>query len=71
MAFDLLLRHRTLADGSGSPLRPADVGVSGDRITAVGDLSAVEDAALGLVIDATGLVVATSERRARLLRRGA
>ena len=41
-AFDLLLRGGTLIDGTGSAGRPADVGVLGDRILAVGDLSAVD-----------------------------
>src|SRR6187431_3047332 len=58
MAFDLLLRHGMLADGSGTPLRPADLGVTGDRITAVGDLSAVPDSDAALVLDVRGLVVA-------------
>ena len=34
--FDLVVRGGTLADGSGSPLREADVAVSGGRIAAVG-----------------------------------
>jgi N-acyl-D-aspartate/D-glutamate deacylase len=42
-------------DGSGQPARQADVGISGDRIVSIGDLSA---ARAGRVIDATGLVVA-------------
>ena len=58
MAFDLLLRHGTLADGSGAPLRRADVGVTGDRITAIGDLSAVADTDAAIVVDADGLVIA-------------
>src|SRR5262245_19954312 len=58
MAFNLLLRGGTLVDGSGSPGRRADVGVTGDRIAAVGDLSAVPDGEAARVIDATGHVVA-------------
>src|SRR4029077_313902 len=46
-----------LVDGTGTPGRAADVGVLGDRILAVGDLGAMDDAAVGTVIDATGLVV--------------
>jgi N-acyl-D-aspartate/D-glutamate deacylase len=58
MPFDLLIRGGQLVDGTGSAGRPADVGVLGDRILAVGDLSAVETSNVGLVIDAPGLVVA-------------
>jgi N-acyl-D-aspartate/D-glutamate deacylase len=52
--FDLIVRGGTLVDGTGQPPRPADVGVIGDRITEVGDLSSVP---AGRVIDATGLIV--------------
>ena len=38
-AFDLVLAGGRVADGSGSPMTVADVGVRGDRIAAVGDLS--------------------------------
>ncbi len=58
MAFDLVLRGGLLVDGSGAPGRPSDVGIEGDRITAVGDLSAVDPASVGEMRDATGLVVA-------------
>ncbi len=58
MPFDLLIRGGLLVDGTGAAARPADVGVLGDRILAVGDLSAVDDGAVGLVIEADGLVVA-------------
>ncbi|MBD0273860.1 MAG: amidohydrolase family protein, partial [Acetobacteraceae bacterium] len=42
MAFrcDLIIRDATLFDGTGGPRTTGDVGVSGDRIVAVGDLSA-------------------------------
>lgn len=53
--FDLVVRGGEVIDGSGQPGRRADVGVAGDRITAVGDLSSAQ---AGTVIDATGLVVA-------------
>jgi N-acyl-D-amino-acid deacylase len=55
--FDLLLRGGTVFDGTGSPSRRADVGVLGDRILAIDDLSAVEERGVADVIDATGLVV--------------
>jgi N-acyl-D-amino-acid deacylase len=57
MAFDLLLRGGLLVDGSGTPGRPADIGITGDRIAAVGDLSAVRDGDVALVIDARSHVV--------------
>ncbi len=55
MTFDLIIRGGRLVDGTGSPERRADVGISGDRIAAIGDLSA---AAAARVIDASGCVVA-------------
>lgn len=58
MPFDLLIRGGRLVDGSGAPGRPADVGITGDRIAAVANLSAVPDADVRTVIDATGHVVA-------------
>src|SRR5262245_58282625 len=58
VAFDLVIRGGTLVDGSGSNGRPADVGVAGGRIAAIGDLSAVAVADVATVIDATGHVVA-------------
>src|SRR5690242_14369771 len=58
MPFDLVIRNGTLIDGSGGPARRADVGVEGDRIATIGDLSATPDEAVATVIDAAGLVVA-------------
>ncbi len=55
VAFDLIVRHGTLVDGTGTPARRADVGVVGDRITAVGDLT---DGRAWAEVDATGLIVA-------------
>lgn len=53
--YDVLLRHGTVYDGSGAPGFVGDVGLSGDRIAAVGKL----DGARGRVeIDAAGMAVA-------------
>jgi N-acyl-D-aspartate/D-glutamate deacylase len=57
MAFDLVLRGGLLIDGSAAAARRADVGISGDRVAAIGDLSAVPDGDVATVIDATGHVV--------------
>jgi N-acyl-D-amino-acid deacylase len=53
--YDLVIRGGRVLDGTGNPWYAADVGVVGDRIVAVGNLSA---AAARRVIDATGLFVA-------------
>jgi N-acyl-D-amino-acid deacylase len=37
---DLIIRDATLFDGTGAPRRTGDLGVTGDRIVAVGDLGA-------------------------------
>ena len=55
--FDLLIRGGTVVDGTGVPGRRLDVGVNGDRIAAMGDLSAVAADEVELVLDATGRVV--------------
>lgn len=57
-AFDLLIRGGTVIDGTGAPGRLADVGVLGDRLLAIGDLSRVDGAGAARVLDAAGLVVA-------------
>jgi len=54
-AFDVLIRGGRVFDGSGNPWVRADVGLRGDRIAAVGDLS---QATAAEVIDATDLYVA-------------
>lgn len=53
--LDVIVRGGEVIDGSGEPARRADVGITGDRIASIGDLAATR---AGLVIDATGMVVA-------------
>ena len=52
--FDLIVRGGQVLDGQGTPARRADIGVSGDRIVAIGDLQAATASA---IIDASGKVV--------------
>jgi N-acyl-D-amino-acid deacylase len=53
--FDLVIRNGEVIDGTGAPGFRADVGIRGDTIAAVGDLSR---ASAGEVIEARGQVVA-------------
>jgi N-acyl-D-aspartate/D-glutamate deacylase len=53
--LDLIIRGGSVIDGTGAPAYPADVGIAGGYIAAVGDLSG---ATAAREIDATGLVVA-------------
>ncbi len=53
-AYDLLIRGGHIIDGTGNPWFAGDVGIRGDRIAAVGDLSG---ARATREIDARGLVV--------------
>lgn len=53
--FDLIVRGGLVYDGLSATPRRVDVGVTGDRITAIGDLAA---ARTGREIDAGGLAVA-------------
>jgi len=56
MTFDLIIKNGTLIDGTGkTPAFIADVGINGDRIEAIGDLS---QAQATTTIDATDHVVA-------------
>lgn len=52
--FDVIVRGGQVIDGTGGRRRRSDVGIIGDRIASVGDLT---DAACGSSIDATGRVV--------------
>lgn len=54
-AYDLIVRHGKVIDGTGNAWFYADVAVAGDRIAAIGDLS---KATAKAEIDASGLVVA-------------
>jgi N-acyl-D-amino-acid deacylase len=52
--YDLLITGGLVFDGRGSPPRPADVGVAGDRVVAIGDLTS---SVAARTISATGLAV--------------
>ncbi len=54
-SFEVIIRGGTVYDGTGAPGLRADVGIRGDRIAAVRDLSS---ATAATVVDATGLAVA-------------
>ena len=54
-AFDLIVRGGSVFDGNGQPAVRADVGIKGDRIAFVGDLS---NQSAAREIDAGGLMVA-------------
>jgi dihydroorotase/N-acyl-D-amino-acid deacylase len=53
--FDVVIANGRVVDGTGAPWFRADVGITGDRITAIGNLSAARAATR---IDAAGQVVA-------------
>jgi dihydroorotase/N-acyl-D-amino-acid deacylase len=53
--YDFILSGAHLVDGTGAPWVAADLGIAGDRIAAIGDLS---HASAAKRIDATSLVVA-------------
>ena len=53
--FDIVIVGGMVVDGAGEPGFPADVGIVGERIEVIGDLS---EAVTRRVIDATGLTVA-------------
>jgi len=52
--FDVVIRGGAVYDGTGAPGRRADVGIQGDRIAAIGDLSGLPATT---TVDATGLAV--------------
>lgn len=53
--YDVVLRHGTVLDGTGSPRFDADVAIAGDRIAAVGDLAG---ASADIDVDVRGRFVA-------------
>lgn len=53
--FDVLIRDARVVDGSGNPWFRADVGIDGDRIAAVGDLSG---AGAAMIVEADGMYLA-------------
>ena len=52
--YDLLVKGGRVIDGTGSPWRKADVGISGDKIVKIGEIPKTEGVE---VIDADGLIV--------------
>jgi len=54
---DLLIRNGRVIDGTGAPARTADVAITGDRITFIGD-AARSNVSARRTIDARGLIVA-------------
>jgi N-acyl-D-amino-acid deacylase len=54
-SFDIIIKGGTVYDGTGSPGVRADVGIRGDRIAAIGNLSRATAPA---IVDAKGLAVA-------------
>src|SRR4029077_19263694 len=53
--YDLIIRNGHVIDGTGNPWYAADVGVSGDRVAAIGDL---REARAKREIDAKGRIIA-------------
>jgi N-acyl-D-aspartate/D-glutamate deacylase len=56
--MDLLLRDAALIDGTGSPARPADVAVVGDRIDAIGPPGQLRPSHQTEVVDLDGMTLA-------------
>ena len=53
--LDLIIRNGTVIDGTKQPRYSADIGIQGDRIVQIGDLSATD---AQQILDATGRIVA-------------
>jgi N-acyl-D-amino-acid deacylase len=54
MNFDLLIKNGSILDGTGTEAFSADIGICGEKITAIGDLTHAET---GQIIDATDKIV--------------
>src|SRR5258708_6972000 len=54
-AYDIVIRHGHIIDGTGSPWYSGDIGIRGGKIAAIGNLSG---ASAKRIIDARGMVVA-------------
>ncbi|MFH0733382.1 MAG: D-aminoacylase [bacterium] len=52
--FDTIIKNGTIINGTGKTLFKGDVGIIGDKITAIGNLA---DSSADLIIDATGKMV--------------
>ena len=52
--FDIIIANGRIVDGSGNPWYEANVGIRGDRIVSIGDLSRRQATQ---IIDASGLIV--------------
>lgn len=53
--FDVIIKNGTVYNGTGGASFKADVGIKGDKVAAIGDLSRSKAA---LIVDATGMAVA-------------
>src|SRR6266496_203631 len=54
-SFDIIIKGGTVYDGTGRPPVKADVGIKGDRVASIGNLSR---APASTIVDAKGLAVA-------------
>ena len=53
--YDLILKNATIIDGTGADAYRADIGIKGERIASIGDLSGAQTAQ---AVDASGKIVA-------------
>src|SRR4051794_40711397 len=57
-SYDVVISGGKIVDGTGNPWYYGDVGISGDRITAVTPIGALANAHADKRIDAKGMVIA-------------